>query len=396
MTLRKYYQDPYCKEWTASVAGKLARGGRIGVILDETCFYPGGGGQPADAGWIGADPVLEITEEDGELVHWVATEPPEDRVECRLDWDRRWDYMQQHTGQHILSAAFEKELNAATVSFHLGEEQVTIDLSATDLGDAELQRAEETANQVVTDNLSVEIRLFEPGQAIPLPLRKAPVVSGYVRIVAVEGVDYSPCGGTHCLRTGEIGLIKIVRAERRRQQTRIYFLCGGRALHDYQRKHAIVAALANRFTVADSEVLESVTRLEEETKGLRREVKRLQEQMLEFETSRLLAGADTVGKVRVVHSVFDDRSADEVKRLAVHLAEQGQTVALLASRGGQVQVTFARSADVGYDMATLLRKVAPKFGGRGGGQPHLAQGGGTEPGAIEEALQHAVSLLREG
>lgn len=393
-TVRAYYDDPYCREWAAIILRWERGKGRVGLVLDRTCFYPGGGGQPPDGGTIGGQPLLEITE-GADPVHWVAEDPAADTVACALDWSRRLDHMQQHTGQHILSAAFERVLDADTVSFHLGEDTVSIDIARIGLTDDDLRRVEQAANEAVMADLPVGVHYFEPGQAIPLPLRKPPAVEGRVRIVAVEGVDYSPCGGTHCARTGEVGVIKIVRAERRGAETRIYFLCGRRALEDYRRKHAIVSSMAAHFTVADAELPDAVGRLEEEVRTLRKALEHTQARLFDLEAALLLEDAERIGDVRVVARVFDDRNGEAVKRLALHLAAQGHCVALLASRGERVQVTFARSDDVGYDMAALLRQVAPTFGGRGGGQPQIAQGGGTDASRIDEALRQAVNLLKE-
>ena len=393
-TIRAYSDDAYCKEWTASILARVAGNGRVGLVLDRTCFYPGGGGQPPDKGWIAEQPLLEITETADGIIHWVAADPGTEQVDCRLDWALRLDHMQQHTGQHILSAAFESELDADTLSFHLGEETVTIDLQRVDLTDEDIAQVERVANRVVMSDMPLDVHSFEPGEAIPLPLRKPPAVSDAVRIVAVEGVDYSPCGGTHCARTGEVGAIKIVRAERRGQETRIYFLCGWRAFQDYAHKHTIVSTLANRFTVAHGELMDAVTRLEDEAKELRKELRRVQERMSDQEALQLWADAEDIQGVRVVSKAFADRDAQAVRRLAIHLAEREKTVALLAARGEKVQVVFARSEDVGYDMAALLREVAPLFGGRGGGHPHLAQGGGLEASGLDEALRKAVSLLK--
>ncbi len=394
-TVRAYYEDPYCREWAATIVRRVRGERRVGLVLDRTCFYPGGGGQPPDAGTIGGQPLVEITEED-DLIHWVAEDPSADTVHCALDWPRRLDHMQQHTGQHILSAAFERVLDADTVSFHLGEDVVSIDIARIGLTEDDLRCVEQAANDVVMRDIPVGVHYFEPGQPIPLPLRKPPAVEGTVRIVAVEGVDYSPCGGTHCARTGEVGAIKIVRAERRGQETRIYFLCGGRALEDYRRKHAIVSSMAAHFTVADAELPDAVARLEDEARSLRKALEHAQARLLELEAASLLESAERIGDVRVVARVFDDRNGEAVKRLALHLTAQGRCVALLASRGERVQVAFARSDDVGYDMAALLRQVAPLFGGRGGGQPQIAQGGGTDATRIDEALRQAVNLLKEG
>ncbi len=392
---RAYLDEPYCKEWTATILRRVPGEGRVGLVLDSTCFYPGGGGQPPDKGWIDGQPLLEITETD-DIIHWMAAAPAAEPVACRLDWPHRLDHMQQHTGQHILSACFESELDADTVSFHLGEEVVTIDLQRADLTHEDIARVERAANRVVMADVPLEVHTFEAGAPIPLPLRKPPTVSDAVRIVAIQEVDYSPCGGTHCMRTGEVGPIKILRAERRGQETRIHFVCGWRALEDYAHKHAIVSTLANRFTVAQSELVDAVTRLEDDAKELHRELRRAQERLSELEAAQLWADGEDIQGVRVVSRVLDDSDGQALRQLAIRLAARGKTVALLAARGETCQVVFARSDDVGYDMAALLRQVAPIFGGRGGGQPHLAQGGGQDASGLDEALREAVALLKRG
>lgn len=393
-TTRAYLDDPYCRDWTAAILRRVPGEGRVGLVLDSTCFYPGGGGQPPDQGWIDGQPLLDITD-GADIIHWMADAPAAEQVECRLDWTRRLDYMQQHTGQHILSAAFESELDADTVSFHLGEEVVTVDLPRTDLAPEDIARVERAANRVVMADLPLEVHSFEPGEPIPFPLRKPPTVTDAVRIVAIEGVDYSPCGGTHCRRTGEVGLIKIVRAERRGQETRIHFLCGWRALEDYAQKHAIVSALANHFTVAQSELVDAVSRLEDDARQLHRELKRAQERLADLEAAQLWADGEDVRGTRMVSRVLDDFDPQVLRQLAMRLAARGKTVALLAARGETCQVVFARSDDVGYDMVALLRQVAPLFGGRGGGQPHLAQGGSPDDAGLDEALRKAVALLKQ-
>ena len=399
MTERLFYQDPYRRQFEARIVERLRVGHRPGVVLDRTCFYPTSGGQPHDTGTLEGIPVVDVfeREEDKAIVHVLASELEGETVRGEIHWARRFDHMQQHTGQHILSQAFLQVLGAETVSFHLGAEASTIDVDRAPLTAAQLDEVEARANEVVFADRSVRTYFVGQEELTRLPLRKPPVVTGPIRIVEIEDFDYSPCGGTHCRRTGEVGLIKITRAERRRQETRVEFLCGWRALADYRRKNRTVNELAQRFSVGTWELREAVERLAAEAKACRRELKAARERLLDYEAAELWAEAERCGDFRLVKRAFAGRSGDEVKRLAMRLAEREGCVALLGLREeGKARLFFARSADLACDMGVLIGEACRIVGGRGGGRPHLAQGGGPDAARIEEALDCAYRSLVAG
>ena len=394
MTERLYYLDPYRLEFEARVAERMSVGAKPGVVLGSTCFYPTSGGQPRDEGHLNGVPVTNVFErEDKAIVHVLATELKGGLAHGVIDWERRFDHMQQHTGQHILSQAFLQLLNAETVGFHLGKEASTIDVDKAPLAVSQLDKVEDLTNEIGFADRPVRTYLATETELAGLPLRRLPTVEMPIRVVEVEGFDYSPCGGTHCQRTGEVGLIKITRVERRGQDTRVEFLCGGRALADYRGKNRTVNELANRFSVGAWELAEAVERLAEEAKSSRRELNAAKNRLLAYEAAELLAEAEQHGDIRVVRKVFTDREGEEVRRLALRLMESEGSVALLGLSGGKAQLFFACSADLPYDMNDLLKRACQVVGGGGGGRRHFAQGGGPDGSKVGEALEAAYERL---
>jgi alanyl-tRNA synthetase len=394
MTQRLYYEDAYQQEFTATVVRRLSgKKGTTGIVLDRTCFYPTSGGQPCDRGTLGLAAVEDVVDQDGEIVHWVAGEVEGPTVHGRIDWARRFDHMQQHTGQHILSQAFLQVLKAQTVSFHLGEESATIDLDCAALEPRSVEAVEDLANQVVFEDRPITAQFVAREELSSLELRKLPTVDKEIRIVQVLGFDLSPCGGTHCSRAGAVGPIAIRKWERRGQESRLEFLCGRRALHDYRWKTGMVNELALAFSVKDKELAASVHRLLEEIADQRRELQHLLEERLDLEAKSLLAGASYWNDIRVVLCAFQERDPQQVRRLAALLVENAKTIALLGTAGAQARLVFSRSADLSVDMAALLRTTSQHFGGGGGGQPHLAQGGGFAGQQSKQALELAYQTL---
>lgn len=393
MAERLYYADPYCKEFAASVVERLVVGKRPAVVLDRGAFYPESGGQPGDRGTLNGVPVVDTLEreEDKAVVHVLAAELPDREVTGRIDWPRRFDHMQQHTGQHVLSQAFERLVGAETVGFHLGEDVVTIDLALDKLTAEQVAEVEDAANQTVYDGLPVTCRFVTDAELAALPLRKAPKVSGPIRIVEVAGYDWSACGGTHVASAGQIGLIAIRKWERRGQTVRVDFACGRRALLDYRWKNAAVNRLAAGLSIKDRELAETVERLAAEAGETRRQLNYAREKLLDAEAAELRLSSPASG---VVLCSWSDRPAEEVRRLAQRLSERPNTVALLGSAaGGKANLVFARSTDRVEDMNLLLRQVAALVEGRGGGTPTLAQGGGSNVSGLDSALARAVELL---
>jgi alanyl-tRNA synthetase len=401
MTERLYYADAYCTRFSARVTEQLTWDGRPAVALDRTAFYPTSGGQPADRGSLGGVAVMDVSaREDGAVVHVLERPWPEGReeVEGEVDWPRRFDHMQQHTGQHVLSAAFEQVLDADTVSFHLGAEASTIDVNVPRLDPEAATSVESLANQVVWENRLVGARFVGPDELAALSLRRQPTVDGPVRVVEVAGFDVNPCGGTHVTRTGEIGLVRISRLDYRGEETRVEFLCGGRALRDYRARSAVVDQLAARLTVGYWELDQAVERLQDEAKQLRGDLRRAREQLLKAEASELFEAAVPRGAYRIVRRIWEGRDPGELRALAQELIQRFEVAALLASVGERTHLCFACSEGVGLDMAALLREACMRLGGKGGGQPHLAQGSApaTDLARVDAVMSDSSSLFEEG
>jgi alanyl-tRNA synthetase len=395
MAERLYYSDAYCTAFDARVVERLTLAGSPAVVLDRTAFYPTSGGQPHDTGTLNGVAVVEVVEreEDHAVVHRLGAPLSGDDVHGAIDWPRRFDHMQQHTGQHILSQACVQTADADTVGFHLSGDYSTIDLNRN-LDDDDIARAEALANQIVIRDLPVVARWMTPDQVAALPLRKPPAVLDSIRIIQVGDFDWSACGGTHLARSGEAGLIKITRGERRGSETRITFLCGGRALAHYGLLNTLARDLALRLTVGVEELPQTIDRLQSEARALRKERDQLHEALLDHEAIALAGSAQTIGRVSVVQCVFQARPVDEVRRLAARLVAQPGYVALLGLRGEKAQLIFARAADLSYDMRPLLKEACRLVSGGGGGGLELAQGGGPDAAHLDEAMQHAADELR--
>jgi alanyl-tRNA synthetase len=416
MTERLYYADSYCTRFCAHVVERLAWEGHAAVVLDRTAFYPASGGQPCDGGRLGGVAVVDVVvrEEDGGIVHVLEWALGETEVAGRIDWQRRFDHMQQHTGQHILSAGFEQVLDADTVGFHVGMEVSTVDIDVAHVERAAVMAVEELANRVVWENRPVGVRLVSADELAALHLRRAPAVAGAVRIVEIADVDVNPCGGTHVAHTGEIGMIKVVRLEHRGDETRVEFVCGGRALRDYQTKNGMVNRLTGMLTVGHWELDEAVERLQAEAKQQRRDLRRVRNRLVQMEANELaeaaeggrpslheptlasapaLSGGGSVEPYRVVRRVWERREAGELRALAQALMERPGIVALLASVGERTQVCFARAEGVELDVAALVREACERLGGKGGGRPDLAQGSApaTDVERVEAVLASVLS-----
>jgi len=388
MTERIYYTEPSCRAFEATVTRTGERDGRPLVTLDRTAFYPTSGGQPFDTGRLGSVDVVETIDEDDDIVHVVrAPVASGTRVRGEIDWARRFDHMQQHTGQHVLSAAFDRLFENRTTSFHMGAEVSTIDLAREATSD-ELERAVAEANHVVWEDREVSVRFVSAGEAARLPLRKEPVREGTLRLVEISDFDLSACGGTHVSRTGAIGMIAVTQSERFRGGSRITFACGSRALRVFRGYRDAVAGAVRVLSVLPHELPSAVERAQLDSKDLRKTVSRLQGELAGHEASRLLEDAALVGDRRVVVQALEGWDAAGLKAIASSLVAQSGVVAVLVSASNPVAVVVARSQEVAVDSSKGLRMLLDRFGGRGGGRPELAQGAGLV-GKIEDILTAA-------
>jgi alanyl-tRNA synthetase len=302
--------------------------------------------------------------------------------------------MQQHSGQHLLSQLFYQRYGCDTVSVHFGREEATLDLDAATIDLARLEEIEQAANELAYYALEIRAYFVDERTAAELPLRRPPAVTGQIRIVEIDGFDYSACGGTHVHTTAEIAPIKLLRQEHRRDQTRLTFLCGLRACQDYRAKHRLLLESAAIFSTEPASVPALTRRLHTQVRELQRENALLQERVLGYEVAALLTTAPRVQGAALVEQLFTDRSVEALKRLAAQLRAQPQTIGLLASTADdRLTVIFCRSDDLTLHVGNLLRDVLAAFGGRGGGRPEYAQGGGVAPSVAADLLAHARALL---
>ena len=400
-THRLFYTNPYQREFSARVIARREIVGQPAVALDRTAFYPTGGGQPHDTGslrpatWTAeADgvSVIEVVAEEGLLWHILSAPLAGDEITGALDWPRRFDHMQQHTGQHILSQAFIVTCDAETVGFHLGAASSTIDLNRSDLDAAALMRVEAAANAIVDAALYVQPAFVAPEALASVPLRKPPRVTEDIRIVEVAGFDWSACGGTHVANAAQVGLIKITATERRGAELRVSFLCGGRARADYARLQTLVQGLVARLSTSQDELIEAVDRRVVETQALRKDLAELEGQWIDATAQSLWSAAESRGPVRVVAGAFD-YPFERAKRIVQALRTRPGAVVLLGVRGERPQLIFARADDVALDVGALLRTAVAAGGGRGGGRPDFAQGGVPTNEGLNAALQAALLAL---
>jgi alanyl-tRNA synthetase len=392
-TERLYYTDCFLREFEARILRSEAVPNGFKVYLDRTAFYPTSGGQPTDFGTIAGIQVLEALDEGDEIAHLLRQAPEGESVSGKIAWVRRFDHMQQHTGQHILSAAFERSGDYKTVSFHLGEESSTIDLDSDRLGSRQLEEAEDTANQVVFENRPVRISFQPSGEASRLDLRKPTSREGEVRLVEVEGFDLSACGGTHVNRTGAVGLILVRKVERMKGLTRVEFVCGGRAHRQARQDFRVLSEAARLFSAALETVPELIAKQSQELREGLRGREKLLERLAEYQARELWQAAPVVEGRRVVRQVFPAEESAQAKLLAHALAKLPCAVALLGVKGQPSKLFFAQTPGGTSEMSSVLKQTVMKFGGKGGGGRDFAQGGGLEVSRLEEALAYAEALL---
>jgi alanyl-tRNA synthetase len=372
-------------------------GDRPAVVLDRTAFYPEGGGQPADQGDLGGVPVLDVQEVDGVLLHVLGGPAPSGAVRGQVDAARRRDHLQQHHGQHLLSAAFVAVLGARTTSFHLGAELSTIDLevAASRLDVAALRRVEGRVNDLVFRDLPVVARDFSPAELAALPLRNEAMKGARVVVVgdpATGGiVDASPCGGTHPRRTGEVGTVAVLRALKWGPGSRVEFVCGGRTVRLLTELNDRLARAAEALRCASAEVAEAALRTAADLQARRKESERLVLSLAAAEAERLAWAGGSV--VRAVLVPPGGGAAPWLRGVAAGLSARGRTALLGAVEEGKGYLCFARPKGPGPSMGGLLQEAVALLGGKGGGAPDLAQGGGPEAGKLEAALDLAVARL---
>jgi alanyl-tRNA synthetase len=394
MTERLYYHDSFLREFDARVLSCTAEGDRWRVTLDRTAFYPTSGGQPHDTGKLGGVPVVEVADSEGhEVVHYTSAELPAGTVRGEIDWARRIDHMQQHTGQHLLSAVFIELFGFQTISFHLGREISTIDLQAPAITGRHLEEAERRTNEIIFEDRVVNVRFGTAEELAEAGIRKKVEREGVLRAIEIEGVDRQPCGGTHLARTGQAGLLLIRKSERRRETWRVEFVCGYRALCAARGDFATLTQAATLLSCGLPEVPAILGKTLEERRAQHGAAKGLEERLADHEVRLLLAShAAESASARVISAAIEDASPDYLKLLAGRLCGEAKVVALLASRASG-HVVFAQTKGGSGDMGTLLRETLKEFGGKGGGAKDFAQGSVSDLSKMEQLLIRARERL---
>jgi len=340
---------------------------------------------------LGGARVVDVVDEDGDVVHVLSSPLPEGAaVHGQIDWTRRFDHMQQHTGQHILSAALVRVCHAPTVSFHLGSDTSTIDVSAV-VTPADVERAVDEANRIVWEDREVAIRFASGDEARALPLRKEPARQGELRLVEVPDFDLSACGGTHVARTGAIGVIAVTAAEKFKGGLRLTFVCGGRALRSLRQLRDAVAGSVRVLSVLPPELPSAVEKLQAEGKSLRKTLSGLQAALAVHEADRLLAAHPGDGR-RVVSEIYEDWDAVGLKTIASSLIARDPVAVALVTGGTAATVVVACAPSLGLDAGAVVKQLTDRFGGRGGGRPDMAQAGGLS-GHTAEIAAAARALL---
>ena len=397
MTERLYYDNAYLTEFDGCVLACRENGAHFDVLLDRSAFYPTSGGQPFDTGTLGNAQVIDVNVADGDVWHTV-TKPltPGTTVHGCIDWPRRFDHMQQHAADHMIASALHRLMGGVTIGLHISGDMSTIDVSmpggATRLSDEDIRRIEEDVNERIQRDVPVRCWFPEAAELAALPLRKPPTVDEHVRIVAIGEDEMVACGGTHPATAGQLGLVKIVSVTPARGKMRVAFLAGARAMADYRRVSEAAHQAAGMLSTGVENLAASVSALQEKLRAAEFELVRLRREQLLNQADQFIAEAETFpGGARLI-ARFVEADAMLLRDLASKLIEAPGMIALLgAMNGDQAIYVFGRASDVNVHMGTLLKESALPYGGKGGGRPDFAQGGGCREilDAARKALTNA-------
>ncbi|WP_272040156.1 alanyl-tRNA editing protein [Paenibacillus sp. JJ-100] len=371
MTQKIYYDSAYIREWHTHITNRLTKADGVYVTLAETAFYPHGGGQSCDLGQIGGIAVLDVNLEDGEVWHKLEHSPEQDEVQCELDWERRFDHMQHHTGQHLLSAVTLKLTDAMTVSVHLGTDYATIDVAAEMLSAEQLADIEQEVNRQIVRNAPVRTSWVTAEEAARLPLVKPPTVTEDIRIVEIEGVEYNACGGTHVAATGEIGIIKLLKTEKVKAATRIYFKCGTRALNEFTAIQHVLNGVTTKLKTNRDELLERIEKMEQEQKLLHSELNVVKATNDAYYAQELLSAREGL----VIAQVFENKSLKDMQSLATKLTAEHEGLVLFASIS-EAKVVLAQNGQPSeWACGPFFKGNLAAYQGKGGGSETMAQAG---------------------
>jgi len=399
MTKKLFYEDAYQTSFESKVIKKdVDKDGRYFVVLEQTAFYPTGGGQPHDIGLINGVRVCDVEEVDGELRHYLEEALTEmGDIHGEIDWDRRFDHMQQHAGQHLLTAVFEDHFGYKTLSFHLGKELSTIDLDTRSLASEEIWKAEAITNQFILDNRPIETKWIKNEEELATyTLRKELSVTENIRLVIIPEIDYNGCGGTHPKSTSEIRLLKILHIEKQKKHVRVHFACGDRVLKHLHEKHNIIQKLTSQLSVPQEQLNEAADRLLENTKTLQVEIDELTSKLIQYEAKDLLSKAEPIKEHFFIKTIFKNRPVHVLQNLAKELVINSTNliVVFISEQPDKIQIVCTRTEEIDVNLNQVLKEVLPSIHGKGGGRPSFVQGGGEKVITPEEVMKLLVRALK--
>ena len=388
-----YYQDVMLREFDATVISKgTDENGRNFIVLSNTAFYPTGGGQPHDTGTINGIEVSDVEKVGDEIRHYIQGDVSilNGDVQGQLNWQRRFDHMQQHAGQHLLTAAFVELFNLPTVSFHLGSEQVTIDLAVDTISEEQLLAAEALANDIILENRPIETTWITENELENYNLRKDVAVTGDIRLVIIPNFDYNGCGGTHPISTGQVSAIKILGIEKMKGNIRVSFVCGQRVLKELAMRKKVLADVARQLSVPEAEAAAALAKILSAQKNTEKALAHAKDELLQFEAKALISNNN-----HMIAAAFSNRTMQELQKLArIIVTEQKDAIVLLVTENeDKLQFVAARGAVAERSMKDIAAKILPLINGKGGGNDQMVQGGGEQlipTGELLKAMQDAL------
>lgn len=388
MTDRLYYKNAYQVDFEAKVLSLTPVKTKYAIVLDATCFYPEGGGQPADTGWLNDVPVLDVQSKNEEIIHYIEKPLKGKTVQGKIDWERRFDFMQQHTGQHLLSQSLLRIGNYRTVSVHLGDSYTSVEIDAAQISGDELNAVEKLANQIISQNLPVKIYWVNPEEVHQYQLRRPPPKVEKLRIVEIEGFDASSCAGTHVYHTGEVEIIKIIGQERIRGHVRVLAKIGQRAMDDYGKKIRIIQELNKMLSCGDEDILRRVNDLDNRIRELDRALARAQAELMVKLAEKALYNAKSISGIECISKVFENIDVKAMKAFLDPILTKENRIVLIINRNGQqLNWMIGHSLKSDFNLNLLVKPILPLISGRGGGKPDLIQGGGSKLDGIQKFIR---------
>jgi alanyl-tRNA synthetase len=394
-TIRLFDSDAYRDTFRARVLEEKKVGDRFAVVLDRTLFYPESGGQPCDTGILDGQQVDTVSEEGETILHFLNGRPKVgEEIEGKIDWVRRFDHMQQHSGQHILSQSFLQVADAHTRGFHLGKEFSTLDLNCP-VTPEDVEAVELLANQIVTENRPVVVHKVLREDLNRYQVRRDVAAEGEIRLVEIEGFECTGCCGTHVRQTGDIGLIKVLKNERYKGGTRIYFVCGSRALADYQFKHTLIDDVCRNLSISETDLRAKLEKMESEHRQLVRDLKVVTQELTRLESKQITQNAEKVGSNRLIVHCFENRDMGSVLTMLKQLIREQSTLVLFGIEGKAPALIFGRSDDMDLDLNPFFKHAIEAIEGRGGGSPSLIQGRGRKSGEVSRILEEVRHRIED-